>query len=202
MQFLESIVLSFIPLFVALDAMGVLPVFAGMTEHMERLEKKRVVRVASLTAVIISVLFIFLGKAVLRFLNVTVDDFRIAGGVLLIVFAIQDLFSGGKPRRIVSPTLAVVPIGMPLIVGPGVLTTCLLMVQEHGYPATLLALVANLLIVFAVLSAADPILKLVGPGVAAATAKIASLFLAAIGVMMLRVGIIETVRMALSGPKG
>jgi multiple antibiotic resistance protein len=202
MQFLESLILSFIPLFVAIDVMGLLPVFTGLTDRMPALERRHVVRVACLTAAIISVLFVFLGNAIFRFLNVTADDFRIAGGVLLIIFAIQDLYSGGKPRRVVSPTLAVVPIGMPLIVGPGVLTTSLLMVQEHGYPGTLVALAVNLLIVFAVLSASDPILRFVGPGVAAATAKIASLFLAAIGVMMLRVGIIETVRHALAGPAG
>jgi multiple antibiotic resistance protein len=197
MSFFQSLVLSFIPLFVAIDIMGLLPVFVGMTQDMSPFERRRVVRVACLTATIVALLFIFLGDAILGFLSVSVNDFRIAGGILLLVFAIQDLYVGGKPRRVVSPTLAVVPIGTPLIVGPGVLTTSLLMVQQHKYPATLVSFAINMIIVYVVLRAADPIMRLVGQGVAVAAAKIASLFLAAIGVMMLRVGIIETVRAAL-----
>jgi len=80
----------------------------------------------------------------------------------------------------VSSTIAVVPLGMPLIVGPGVLTTTLLVVQQQGYLWTLAALVVNMAIVYGVLRSSDAIMKVVGPGVAAAAAKIASLFLAAI----------------------
>ena len=200
----ESFVRAFIPLFVAIDIMGLLPVFVGLTEKMGKPERRRTVEVATLTAAIISVSFIFLGDAILSFLSVTVNDFRIAGGILLLIFAIQDLYVGGKPRRQVSTTLAVVPIGMPLIVGPGVLTTSLLVVQNHGYPCTLTALALNLAIVYAVLRASAPIMRMVGQGVAVAAAKIASLFLAAIGIMMLRIGILETLREFLppSLPKG
>lgn len=185
--------LSFIPLFVAIDVMGLLPVFTGLTEGMTPEARRRAVDVACLTATAVALLFIFLGKFIFQVLGVTADDFRIAGGALLLVFAIQDLIIGGKPRRTVSPTVAVVPLGMPLIVGPGVLTTSLLMVQQYGYEWTLAALAANLAIVYVTLRLAGPILRLVGPGVAVAAAKIASLFLAAIGIMMLRVGVLETV---------
>jgi multiple antibiotic resistance protein len=192
-SFIRDLVLSFIPLFVAIDVMGLLPVFVGLTESMSLEERWKVSRVACLTAAIIAVLFILLGDALFRVLGVTTDDFRIAGGVLLIVFAIQDLFIPGKPRRAVSPTLAVVPIGMPLIVGPGVLTTSLLVVQKYGYSCTLVALAVNMAIVFIVLRSSDTIMRTVGPAIAVAAAKIASLFLAVIGVMMLREGVLRTI---------
>lgn len=186
-------VLCFIPLFVAIDVMGLLPVYAGLTQGMSIEDRRRVVRVACLTALCVSVLFIFLGDIVFHVLDVTSADFRIAGGILLLVFAIQDLIIGGKSRRVISPTLAVVPLGMPLIVGPGVLTTSLLMVKQYEYFWTLAALLVNLAIVFAVLKSSDTILRWIGQGIATAAAKIASLFLASIGVMMLRKGILETI---------
>jgi len=92
-----------------------------------------------------------------------------------------------------SPTLGVVPLGMPLIVGPGVLTTSLLLVGQHGYGATIGAFFVNMVIVLVVLASSDRILRLLTPAGAAAAAKIASLFLAAIGVMMLRIGVEQTV---------
>lgn len=184
-----SFLLAFIPLFVAIDVMGVLPVYVGLTEGMPLRARRRIVRDACVTALAVAVSFMFLGEAVFRILGVTADDFRIAGGVLLLVFAVQDLLIGGKPRREPSPTMAVVPLGMPLIVGPGVLTTSLLVVQQHGYLWSLAALIANLAIVWVVLRASDRILRVIGRSAAVAAAKIAALFLAAIGVMMVRLGI-------------
>jgi multiple antibiotic resistance protein len=183
-------ILAFIPLFVAIDVAAVLPIFVGLTEDLTADERRRVVRDACVTALSVSVLFVFLGEGVFRILGVTSNDFRIAGGLLLLVFAVQDLMSGGKPRRYASvATLGVVPLGMPLIVGPGVLTTLLLIVQQQGYTWTIAALAVNLAIVYGVLSGAKRVMAIVGEGGAVAMGKIASLFLAAIGVMMVRVGV-------------
>ena len=118
---------------------------------------------------------------------------KVAGGLLLLVFAIQDLVIGGKPRRTRTTGLVgVVPLGIPLITGPAVLTTTLLVARQHGQAWTLVALVANLAIVLVVLRGSDRIMRIVGPGGAVAAGKIASLFLATIGVMMIRVGVVET----------
>lgn len=182
--------LAFIPLFVAIDVAAVIPVFVGLTESLAPPQRNRVIRDACATAAGVSIFFVFLGEGVFRILGVTSNDFRIAGGILLLVFAVQDLMVGGKPRRFESATtIGIVPLGMPLIVGPGVLTTLLLVVHQQGYPATLAALVANLLIVYAALVFSRKILGVIGEGGAIALAKIASLFLAAIGVMMVRVGV-------------
>jgi len=194
-----SFALAFIPLFVAIDVFGVLPVYASLTEGMDDDSKRRVVRGATITAMLVATAFMFLGEGTFRLLGVTTDDFRIAGGLLLLVFAVQDLMVGGKPRRTVSATIAVVPLGMPLIVGPGTLTTTLLVVQQHGPAITLAALAANIAIVFVVLRGAGLILRVIGPGGAIASAKIASLLLATIGVMMVRVGVMGTIARAARG---
>ena len=191
---MTSFLLAFIPLFVAIDVMGVLPVFAALTEGMDRPARGQVIRDACVTALGVSVAFACLGEGIFHVLGVTESDFRIAGGILLLVFAVQDLMVGGKTRRVTpSATVGVVPLGMPLIVGPGTLTTVLLVLQQQGYPLTL---AANLAIVLAVLRASDRLMRLLGPGGAVAAAKIASLFLATIGVMMVRVGILDTIAAA------
>lgn len=191
---MKDFILAFIPLFIAIDVMGVMPIFLGLTVGMSAEQKRRVVRAACITALCVATGFIFLGNSLFHVLGVTAADFRIAGGLLLVIFAIQDLVVGGKQRRTSSPTVAVVPLGMPLIVGPGVLTASLLLMQQVGVGVTLAAFCVNLVIVFVVLRLADRILAIITPAGAVAVAKIASLFLATIGVMMLRLGIEETVR--------
>jgi multiple antibiotic resistance protein len=186
--------LSFIPLFFAIDVIGAIPIFMSLTQGMTDSERARVVRQACVTALTVAVAFVFLGEWLFRMLSVTTSDFRMAGGSLLLVFAIQDLTVGGKPRRTPTGTVGVVPLGMPLLVGPGVLTTSLLVAHNHGYPWALAALVANIALVFVVLSASELILRIVKPSGAAAVGKIAALFLAAIGVMLVRAGVEETIR--------
>ena len=193
--------LCFIPLFFAIDVMGVMPVYISLTAGMSPVEKRQVVNAACITGISVAMGFMFLGEVIFRMLQVEEADFRMAGGILLLVFALQDLIVGGKRRRTPSPTVAVVPLGMPLIVGPGVLTTTLLLVQQHGYLMTLGALLVNMVIVFVVLRSSDRILRVITPAGAAAAAKIASLFLASIGVRMLRVGMEETIEAFRAGPR-
>lgn len=191
---MQAFLLCFIPLFFAIDVVGLLPVFIGLTVGMSVEQRRGVVRAACITGITVAAGFVFLGDTIFRVLQVTTADFRIAGGILLLVFAVEDLMLGGKPRRSPSPTMAVVPLGMPLIVGPGVLTTSLLLLQQHDYVPTLAALVANMLVVFVALRFSEQILRVITQAGAVAAAKIASLFLAAIGVRMLRDGIEQTLR--------
>ena len=183
--------LAFIPLFVAIDVIAVIPMFVGLTEGFSEQDRRSVIRNACFTAGGLALFFVLLGAAVFRLLGVTENDFRIGGGILLLVFAVQDLMVGGKPRRDLQSmkTIGIVPLGTPIIVGPGVLTTLLLVLQTHGYTWTLTALAANLVIVFIALRSARWILSWVGEGISIALAKIASLLLAAIAVMMIRLGI-------------
>ena len=159
-------------------------------------DKRRViVHQATITSVIISVVFIYLGKEIFRFLGITITDFKISGGILLLVLSISELlFSDNMQRKVHSDeNMGVVPIGMPLIIGPGVLTTLLLSVGNNGYNATLLALFANIAIVWLCFTFSDQILRLIREAGAIAVGKVFSLLLAAIAVMMIRVGIFEII---------
>ena len=188
---LESFAKSFIPLFVAMDTVGLVPLFLGLTQGMEDKEVRKLIFNAALTALIISVVFLFTGSALFEFMGITAHDFRIGGGVLLLVLSIQDLAtsSATDERRKPKTSIGVVPIGIPLMMGPAALTTILILVDSHGVPITLTALLANLLIVLIVLLNSKFIIRIMGEAGSQAFAKVASPVMAGIAVMMIRSGI-------------
>jgi len=191
----ENFFLAFIPVFVAVDAIGLLPIFVSFVEGVEKKERARVIFQAMITAVLLAVGFIFLGKWIFRVLGIGIGDFAIAGGVLLFTIAITDIMSSEKKRRIPSDGLGAVPLGTPLMVGPAVLTTCMLIVGQYGVPATLFSVVLNVLIAGAIFFMADVLIRIVGNAGVKALSKIMSLLLAAIAVMMIRKGVFLVIAM-------
>ena len=189
MGFLSSILLSFIPLFVAIDVVGVVPVFLSLTEGLERSHKRRLVTDATLAALAISLVFLFGGRAIFSLLGITENDFRVGGGIVLLVLAVNDLIFSPLRQRSPETSVGVVPIGIPLIIGPAALTTILILVDQYGYPVTIISLLGNLLLVWIVFRYADRIIRLMGEAGAKGFAKVASLLMAAIAVMMIRVGL-------------
>lgn len=188
---MEIFLLSFIPLFVAIDVIGVAPIFLGYSQGLTENEKKKLTYEALFSAFIVAVIFLFGGKWILTFMGITINDFRIAGGIILLVLSVNDILSSSEDRRKPKGSLGIVPLGIPLIVGPAALTTILILVNNFGYIPTIVSMIINFLIVALVLLNAKWLIKLIGEGGSKAFAKIASLFLAAIAVMMIRVGVIN-----------
>lgn len=192
---LQIFLLTFIPLFVAFDAIGIVPLYLGLTENIEKEKKSRLVLNATLTAFIICIAFLFIGKALFGFIGITVNDFRIAGGIVLLIISINDLlFYSSRVRDVEPSDIGIVPIGIPLIAGPAALTTILISVNEYGKIYTIISLTINLLINFFALKYADFVKKILRDAGSKAFAKVASLFLAAIAVMMIRVGIMNSIK--------
>jgi multiple antibiotic resistance protein len=185
---------TFIPLFVATNIFMLLPIFISLTREMAKPKKKVVIRDSILTAIIVSFLFIALGELIFRILGITTDDFKIAGGIVLLVFAVRDLVHSGEDRMKPDIKVGVVPIGVPLIVGPAVLTNILLLADHYGVVPTLVALVLNLFIVWITLINAERIINVVGKGGIIGIAKVMALLLASIAIMMIRIGVVNTIR--------
>jgi len=188
-RFVNPFVLSFIPLFIAMDAVGVLPLVIGVTESLDEAGRKRVISRSVLTAGMVGIGFLFLGKLVFWIIGVTVNDFRIAGGVILLVFAIQDLVTQEKTRRLPGPDAGVFPIGTPLIAGPAVLTALLTLADVYGSGVTLAAFLLNLLLVYIIFLFANRVVRFLGSGGVKAAAMLAGLLLAAYAVMLIRSGL-------------
>ncbi|MDI6889619.1 MAG: MarC family protein [Thermodesulfovibrionales bacterium] len=180
---------TFIPLFVAIDVLVALSIFVSLTEEMSKSERKTIIKESILTALIVSLLFVALGEAIFTILGITSDDFKIAGGLVLLIFAVSDLIRPGEERRKPVGRVGVVPIGVPLIVGPAVLTTILVLVDHYGIIPTIISLILNLLVVWISFINAERIMNLFGKGGIAAISKIMALLLASIAIMMIRLGV-------------
>jgi multiple antibiotic resistance protein len=190
---------TFIPLFVATNIFMLLPIFISITKEMTKVKRKVVVRDSILTAIIVSFLFIALGELIFRILGITTDDFKIAGGTVLLVFAVRDLVHSGEERIKPDIKVGVVPIGVPLIVGPAVLTNILLLVNLYGIVPTVISLILNLLIVWISLINAEGIIRIVGRGGIIGIAKVMALLLASIAIMMIRIGVVNIIQHAMKG---
>jgi multiple antibiotic resistance protein len=192
-DFFKDVGLSFIPLFVALDALGVLPIILAFTKDDTAAQRLKTLRYATITAFALGLAFLLLGKALFSVLGIASADFLMGGGIILLVLSIKDIITGKLVEvGVGDQMLGVVPIGTPLITGPATLTTLLVLVGQYGIPAVVLAFVINLVIAWLIFSQANRIAHLLGAGGLRAAAKIASLLLAAIAIKMIRQGIMET----------
>jgi multiple antibiotic resistance protein len=184
--------LAFIPIFVAVDAIGNIPLFISLTEGVNKKQKEKIIIDSVSTATVVAILFMLLGKLVLRLVGITIADFQIAGGILLF-FISSRLLLPGTSKTVLSDghdrNIGVFPLGTPLITGPAVLTTTIMMLDNHGILPTFISLAINMLIVWFTLLKADLIVKLLGFSGTRAFSKIMYILLAAIGVMMVRRGI-------------
>jgi multiple antibiotic resistance protein len=187
--YFHNLLMAFIPLFVAIDILGALPIFISLTYDMDAKAKKRLVVEATLTAGAVAIVFLAMGKLIFSFLGITENDFRIGGGIVLLVLSVYELLFAKDTQRDPGTSVGVVPIGIPLIMGPAALTSIIIVVDNYGYWMSMISLLVNLLIVWLVFRHSEFVIKVMGVAGSRAFAKIASLFMAAIAVMMVRVGI-------------
>lgn len=192
---IKNYLLAFIPIFVAVDAIGVLPIFVSLTESANKKEKREIIFNSMITAILLAVSFIFLGKAIFRMLGITIGDFMIAGGLVLFFIAIRDILNPGKQHRIPAKELGSVPLGIPLIVGPAVLTTSLIIIDEYGAMATLVSVIVNVILAGLIFSSSEFLIKFLGENGSRALSKVTSLLLAAIAVMMIRKGVLGIINL-------
>ncbi len=183
----------FVPVFVAMDPLGTVPLVLGWTRHLAPMERARQLRAGLITALTLGFIFLLGGNRLLTLLDITVGDFLIAGGIVLLVLAVSDLVAGGghEGRGIESRAdLGVVPIGTPLLAGPATLTTLVVLVDRYGFGLTALSLLTNLLLAWRLFVRADALTRVLGENGLRAASKVVSLLLAAIAVKFIREGFV------------
>jgi multiple antibiotic resistance protein len=197
-KLLEPFILTFIAIFVAVDAIGNIPIFISLIEGTTKKQRDKIITDSVSTATAVAILFMFIGKLILRFIGITIADFQIAGGTLLFFISVRLLLpttSKGFLTDTHDRDLGVFPLGTPLITGPAVLTTTLMMVDSYGMIPTFVSLFVNMIIVWITLDKSDLFIKLMGQGGLRALSKIMYILLAAIGVMMVRRGVFGIMQM-------
>ncbi len=181
---------AFIPLFVAIDPIGLAAIFLGLGQNIPRERRQKIADQAIWTGGLVALGFLFLGKTVFTAVGISVSDFQIAGGLILFILAAKDLIQSPSEPEKLPEDFGVVPLGMPLIAGPASITTLLVLAQSAavGLLVTLVALAANLGLVILALHYSEWFGRKIGPTGMRAISKIVSMLLAAIAVAMIRQG--------------
>lgn len=188
-ELLPRFLQAFIPLFVALDPIGLAAIFIALGQGLPEARKRRIARQGVVTGGLVSLVFVFLGQGIFSAVGITVGDFQIAGGLILFILAARDLLQPIAAAPLEVPEdFGVVPLGMPLIAGPATIATLLVLVQTVGLVVTLAALALNLGLLALSFAQADRLVRVIRPSGLRAISKIVSLLLAAIAISLIRRG--------------
>jgi len=184
---------AFLPLFVAVDPIGLVAIFLALARGTARPQRQRIARHAILTGGGVALLFLFLGKSIFEAIGISVSDFQVAGGLILFILAARDLIhSTSELPETLAEGFGVVPLGMPLIAGPAMIAALLLLTHTVGLWMTLAALISNLGIMALAFAYSDWLGEKIGQTGLRAISKIVSMLLAAIAIHMIRIGALES----------
>ena len=201
--FIESTIL----MFVAIDPISLVPIFAGLTSGLSQNQVKSIYTRASIVSLIVLSIFWLFGNAILDAMNISMDSFRIIGGLFLIIIAFQMVFDQRQTRRQSTvdtaiddetiQSIAIFPLSIPLIAGPGAMATSLLISKEtyisvlDGFISYLPILIAVLFATIAMWLSAKLASKL-GPTVITVVQKIFGLLLGALAIEFVIDGVINS----------
>ncbi|WP_292293041.1 MarC family protein [Marivita sp.] len=190
---------AFVTLFVVIDPIGLTPIFIALTPGMTAQQRRAIAIRATVIAAGLLFLFAFLGEQVLGFIGISMPAFRIAGGILLFLTALDMLFERRSKRREDQadlddvPDPSVFPIAIPLIAGPGAIASIILLVGQAegsvGMASVLGVMLGVLAIVFLLFLSASPIERALGKTGIVVVTRLLGMLLAALSVQFVLDGI-------------
>ncbi|MEL6837750.1 MAG: MarC family protein [Pseudomonadota bacterium] len=199
---LPALIAAFTTMFIIIDPPGLAPVFIALTQGMTAAQRRAIAIRACVVSAVLMILFLFLGETVLGFIGISMDAFRIAGGILLFLTALDMLFQKRQARREESAATgqaeheddpSVFPLALPLIVGPGAITTIILLAGEAqgaaDFGAIAGVLMAVLFIVLLAFLAAPSIERALGKTGLNIVTRVLGMLLAALAVQFVLDGL-------------
>jgi multiple antibiotic resistance protein len=184
-NFFHDFVLTFLPLFIVVDALGNVPIIISLSDGMTSKQRNDMINIGVATATVVGLIFLFFGRWILGVMGISQGAFTIAGGLILLVFSLRYLTAGRWMDIIKEEMIAVVPIGTPLIVGPATITTLLLLSTQYSLYIILISLAINLVLSWAAFMLSSQISRFLGKGGLKAVSQIFNLLLVAIAVSMI-----------------
>lgn len=186
---LEDIGRVFLAIFVVMDALGNLPIFLHFMKKCSKKTRIECSRETAATAGVVLFLFLFFGIYILDYFHIDMGSFKIAGGIVLLILGLKFVLG---LRLLEEPAkkykIAVVPLATPIITGPGVITTVILMSQAYGMVVTAVASLLNLYITYLVMKHAQVLFKFLGRQGSDVLSRMMGLILAAIAVTFIKQG--------------
>ena len=198
MDFISEVGRAAIALFIIVDPFGNIPIFMGLTENVPESKRKKVYNTAVIVGTVLLLVFAFTGTEILNIFGLSIYSFEVAGGILLLIIAIRILIMGSMHENAESPeSLGAVPIAIPLLVGPGAITTTIFSIQldDTAIPA-ILAVVIVMAITWVILKYINGIYKLLGKTGSIIIARVMALLIAAIAVQYILTGITHFLMLA------
>lgn len=188
-----SFIQVFFAIFGVMDPVGNTPTFITLTKSLDQKTKDRLALGAVLYAGAILVVFMFLGNAILDAFHVSIESFRVAGGIILLVLGFQIVFDWEFQKKAdaeVERDISIVPLATPLIAGPGTITSVVILAKQYGFLLTFIGIVLNLILSYILFKFAHVILRVLGKKGALVFANMMGLILMAIGVEFIRSGLV------------
>jgi multiple antibiotic resistance protein len=190
MTFALNLAKAVIVLFIIVDPFGNIPIFMGLTEKMTEPQKRKVFNTACLVGFILLLVFAFTGQEIFYIFGVSIYSFEIAGGVLLLIVSIRILISGSTHEKEESPeSMGAVPIAMPLLVGPGAITTTIFNLQAYDVYVTALSVLVVLVLTWVILRFMNKVYRFLGKTGALVIARVMALLIAAIAIQYILNGL-------------
>lgn len=188
------LVKTFVAVFVLADALGNLPIFLVLTKGMEPEQRSSVVDRASVVATGVLLGFAFAGQWILNYLHISMGSLEVAGGLLLLLIALQ-MLEGELDTPVVEQgrDVAITPLALPLLAGPGTLTTVMLLMSEspNAHISVVIGIVSAMLVSWLIVRQATLIDKWIGPEGALIITRLLGFLLAALAVEIGSAGIRE-----------
>ena len=198
METLQHFITILIPLFIIMDPLGNLPFFLLFTEQNTLKEKRKMAAIASLAACLILIFFALTGDFILRFFNISLPAFQIAGGLIFFIYALQmlRLIPGGikttrkeEQEGIEKQNVALVPLATPLLAGPGAITAVLVWQQRPDIPISMpllfIVIITACLGIYFVFYFGEWIRKMMGVGGIRVVTRLMGLLLAVIAIQFI-----------------
>ena len=178
-----GIILSLtVSLFLILDPFASVPMFINITKGLEERDVKSYADKATVVAAILLFVFMFIGKDLMGVFGVTMDSFRVAGGIIFLMMAIELVFGLSLSKMDDEKGAKWAIIASPILTGPGVITTAILFSSQYGYLTVMVSGAAALIITWVILRYSSLIMRYVGEQALGLMTKIIGLFIAAMGV--------------------
>ena len=180
---------AIIALFIIVDPLGNIPIFVGLTGNINDTQRKKIYNTAVIVGVILLLVFAFTGQEILDLFGLSIYSFEVAGGILLLIIAIRILISGTRETADASENLGAVPIAIPLLVGPGAITTTIFNLQAYGVGIAIGAVLVVLALTWIILRFINGVYRVLGKTGSVVIARVMALLIAAIAVQYILTGV-------------
>jgi len=184
---------SFALLFSILDPIGTVPIFNALTVSYP-LERRKIVRESVLFASLILYAFAYVGWLIFQILGITLDDFRVAGGIILFTVAFDHLSGRKEPKAVEASEIAAFPLATPLLAGPGAISTVIILANPpYGPLLTFIVITGNSLLAYLILSKSEWVQRIFGANGSRALSRVTALLIAALAVSFVREGVVNII---------